>query len=419
MHHFQYQQGALFAEDVDLATMAENVDTPTYVYSEATLRRHFEAFSSAFDGTDHLVCYAVKANTNRAVMNLFASLGSGADIVSGGEMIRAMQAGIPAQRMVYSGVGKSEAEMAEALKAGILMFNLESSQELAVLNHMAGSMGIKAPVSFRVNPDVDAQTHPKITTGLAKNKFGLDVDNAFKQYMAAGKLEHVEIKGVSCHIGSQLTTVSPFGDALQRLAELIGRLRENGIELSLLDMGGGLGITYAQEEPPTPAEYADALKDTVNKLGMRLVLEPGRVLVGNAGILLTRVLYTKSTSAKNFVVVDAGMNDLMRPTMYDSHHDILPVRLPESDESLVVDVVGPICETGDFLARDRELAKLERGDLVAVMSAGAYGFAMSSNYNSRPRAAEVMVSGERWAVVRKRETIEDVTRGEKLPPWLG
>lgn len=417
MHHFQYNQGVLFAEDVDLRLIAEEVGTPAYIYSEATLRRHLEVFSGAFAGTDHLVCYAVKANTSRAIMGLFASMGGGADIVSGGEMIRALQAGVPAQRIVYSGVGKSESEIAEALKAGILMFNLESSQELQVLDHIAGSLGVKAPVSFRVNPDVDAKTHPKITTGLAKNKFGLDMDRALEQYLLAAEMDNVQVIGVSCHIGSQLTQVEPFRDALDRLAELVRRLRDKGLELSLLDLGGGLGITYDNEEPPTPVQYADALKDTVERLGLRLILEPGRVLVGNAGILLTRVLYTKSTPAKHFVVVDAGMNDLMRPTMYDSFHAIMPLIEAGDNRALVADVVGPICETGDFLARDRELPRLQRGDLIAVMSAGAYGYAMSSNYNSRPRAAEVMVAGERWAVINKRETVEDITRGERLPPW--
>ncbi len=419
MHHFQYHQGILLAEEVDLRLIAEEVGTPTYIYSQATLQRHFEVFSSAFAGADHLVCYAVKANTSRAVMAQFAAAGGGADIVSGGELVRALQAGVPAQRIVYSGVGKTESEIAEALQAGILMFNLESSQELEVVNRVAGNLGVKAPVSFRVNPDVDAKTHPKITTGLAKNKFGLDMELAFEQYLAASAMDHLEIKGVSCHIGSQLTQVAPFHDALERLAKLIQRLRGRGMELSLLDMGGGLGITYDQEEPPTPREYAEALQETVNRLGLRLILEPGRVLVGNAGILLTRVLYTKSTPAKRFVVVDAGMNDLMRPTMYDSYHAILPVVQAAESRVMVADVVGPICETGDFLARDRELPELKRGDLVAVMSAGAYGFAMSSNYNSRPRAAEVMVAGQRWAVINQRETIEDLTRGESLPPWAG
>lgn len=418
MHHFAYRNGQLMAEGVSLGQIADQVGTPTYVYSQATLTRHYEAFGQAFAGLDPLICFAVKANTNRAVMGLFASLGGGADIVSGGELYRALQAGVDPGRIVYSGVGKSQAEMEAALKAGILMFNLESVQELLVLDQVAGALRVKAPVSLRVNPDVDAQTHPKITTGLAKNKFGLDVDLAFEQYRLMASLPNLSIKGVSCHIGSQLTDVRPFADACQRLAALVERLRDVGINLQVLDLGGGLGITYHDEEPPDPAQYAAALKQTVGRLGLKLVLEPGRVLVGNAGILLCRVLYTKQTPAKRFVIVDAAMNDLVRPSFYDSYHAIWPVSQRPGGECVVADVVGPICETGDFLARQRELPAFERGDLMAIMSAGAYGFAMSSNYNSRPRAAEVLVNGERLAVVRARETYEDLCRGESLPEWM-
>ncbi|MCB2185733.1 MAG: diaminopimelate decarboxylase [Deltaproteobacteria bacterium] len=417
MHHFTYQNNRLAAEDVSLADLAQAVGTPTYVYAEATLTRHMRAFQEAFADLNTLICFAVKSNTSRAVINVFAALGGGADIVSGGELVRALAAGVPPERVVYSGVGKTVAEMELALQAGILMFNLESSQELGVLNEVAGNLGLVAPVSFRVNPDVDAQTHPKITTGLAKNKFGLPMDEAKAQYLAAAALPHVQVVGVSCHIGSQLTQVGPFADALERVAVLVEDLGREGLKLQHLDLGGGLGITYNQEEPPSPAEYAAALRETVQRLGLRLILEPGRALVGNAGILLTRVLYTKKTPVKNFVVVDAAMNDLVRPAFYDSFHAIRPVEEFVSGEPLLVDVVGPICETGDFLARDRELAAVRRGDLLAVMSAGAYGFSMSSTYNSRPRAAEVMVSGDRWAVVRERETLEDLMRGEKLPAW--
>jgi diaminopimelate decarboxylase len=420
MHHFVYQQGRLYAEDASLAAIAKQVGTPLYVYSQATLTRHFQTFSQAFVGLDDtLVCYAVKANTNRAIMALFASRGGGADVVSGGELHRAMAAGVDPSRIVYSGVGKSEAEMAAALKADILLFNLESAQEMAVLDQVAGRLGIKAPVSIRVNPDVDAQTHPKITTGLAKNKFGLDNELAYQQYLVARKLTNLEIRGVSCHIGSQLTDVQPFADALERLAALIARLAKAGVHPYILDLGGGLGITYKQEHPPPPGDYAAALKDTVRRLGMRLVLEPGRVLVGNAGILLTRVLFTKRTPVKRFLVVDVAMNDLIRPSLYDSYHAIWPETQRPGADLVVADVVGPICETGDFLARDRELPPFTRGDLMAVMSAGAYGFAMSSNYNSRPRAAEVLVNGNDWAVVRQRETYDDLCRGESLPPWMG
>lgn len=418
MHHFEYKNGILYAEDVSLPDIAEQVGTPAYVYSQATLTRHFQAFSKAFEGMDHLVCYAVKANTNKAVMALFASLGGGADIVSGGELVRALDAGVQADRIVYSGVGKTIAEMEAALKAGILMFNLESVDELEVLDQVAGRLGLKAPVSFRVNPDVDAKTHPKITTGLAKNKFGLDMETAFRQYPIAAKLPNVEVTGISCHIGSQLTDTRPFADALERVARLVEKLKEIGIDLSILDLGGGLGITYNEETPPQPAEYAAALKETVNRLGMKLILEPGRVLVGNAGILLAQVLFTKQTPAKHFIIVDAAMNDLIRPSFYDSYHAIWPVDETRVQEMVTADVVGPICETGDFLARDRMLPMLERGDLMAVLSAGAYGFAMSSNYNSRPRAAEVLVKDGSFSVVRERETLQDLSRGEYLPDWL-
>ncbi len=418
MHHFAYIDGELHAEDVSLRQLARQVGTPAYVYSQATLTRHFRAFSQAFAGLDALVCYAVKANTSRAIMALFASLGGGADIVSGGELWRAIAAGVDPGRIVYSGVGKTEAEMEAALKAGILMFNLESIEEMQVLDRVAGNLGLKAPVSFRVNPDVDAQTHPKITTGLAKNKFGLDVELAFAQYQVLAGMPNLEIRGVSCHIGSQLTDVRPFADALERVSVLVERLRAAGIKLEILDLGGGLGITYAQENPPAPDQYAAALAERVRRLDMRLVLEPGRVLVGNAGLLLCQVHYTKQTPVKRFVIVDGAMNDLIRPSFYDSYHAIWPVRQQPGVEPVVADVVGPICETGDYLARDRELPPFRRGDLLAVMSAGAYGFAMSSNYNSRPRAAEVLVNGERFSVIRARETIEDLVRGERLPEWM-
>lgn len=418
MHHFAYKDGELFAEQVSLREIARQVGTPAYVYSQATLTRHFQAFSQAFTGLDALVCYAVKANTSQAIMALFASLGGGADIVSGGELWRAIQAGVDPARIVYSGVGKTEAEMEAALKAGILMFNLESIEEMKVLDRVAGNLGLKAPVSFRVNPDVDAQTHPKITTGLAKNKFGLDVELAFAQYQVLAGMPNLAIKGVSCHIGSQLTDVRPFADALERVSVLVERLRAAGIKLEILDLGGGLGITYAQENPPAPDQYAAALADQVRKLGMRLVLEPGRVLVGNAGLLLCQVHYTKQTPVKRFVIVDGAMNDLIRPSFYDSYHAIWPVNQKLGVEPVVADVVGPICETGDYLARDRELPPFRRGDLMAVMSAGAYGFAMSSNYNSRPRAAEVLVHGDRYCVIRARETLEDLIRGERRPEWM-
>ncbi|MGD8562337.1 MAG: diaminopimelate decarboxylase [Desulfarculaceae bacterium] len=418
MHHFEYKENKLYAEQVSLEEIAQEAGTPAYVYSQATLTRHFQAFTQAFAGLDALTCFSVKSNSNRAVLALFASLGGGADIVSGGELARCLAAGVPADRVVFSGVGKTEEEMEFSLKSGILMFNMESSQELRRLNQVAARMGLKAPVSFRVNPDVDAQTHPKITTGMAKNKFGLPVDDAFAQYQEAHQMPNLEVKGVSCHIGSQLTQVSPFADALERLSLLIQKLRSAGMEVSNLDLGGGLGITYDDESPPDLQTYAGALKDTVKRLGVKLILEPGRVIVGNAGILLARVLYTKQTTAKRFLVVDAGMNDLVRPAMYDSYHAIWSVQRPASEENIVADVVGPICESSDFLARDRGLAQFEPGDLMAVMSAGAYGFTMSSNYNSRPRAPEILVNGDQWAVVRQRETYQDLMQGESLPEWM-
>ncbi|MGD9124953.1 MAG: diaminopimelate decarboxylase [Desulfarculaceae bacterium] len=418
MHHFEYKENKLYAEQVSLEEIAREAGTPAYVYSQATLTRHFQAFDQAFAGLDALTCFSVKSNSNQAVLALFASLGGGADIVSGGELARCLAAGVPADRVVFSGVGKTEEEMEFSLKSGILMFNLESSQELQRLNQVAARMGLKAPVSFRVNPDVDAQTHPKITTGMAKNKFGLPVDDAFAQYQEAHQMSHLEVKGVSCHIGSQLTQVSPFADALERLSLLINKLRSAGMEVSNLDLGGGLGITYDDESPPDLQTYAGALKEKVQHLGVKLILEPGRVIVGNAGILLTRVLYTKQTPAKRFLVVDAGMNDLVRPAMYDSYHAIWPVQNPASEEKIVADVVGPICESSDFLARDRGLAQFEPGDLMAVMSAGAYGFTMSSNYNSRPRVPEILVNGDQWAVVRRRETYQDLMQGESLPEWM-
>ncbi len=418
MHHFEYRNNRLFAESVDLAELAREVGTPAYVYSQATLTRHFEAFQNAFSEFTPLICFAVKANSNKAVMSLFASMGGGADIVSGGELFRALNAGVPSKRIVYSGVGKTLAEIRQALEADILVFNLESAQEMQVLNRMAGEMGVKAPVGIRVNPDVNAKTHPKITTGMAKNKFGVPVDETIVLFEQARDLPNLEIKGVSCHIGSQLTEISPFADTMERMASLVEKLRTDGHTVEYLDLGGGLGITYNHENPPLPSEYADALKDTVSRLDVKLILEPGRVIVGNAGILLCQVNFTKQTSLKRFVVVDAAMNDLIRPSFYDSYHGILPVLKNPEEESIVADVVGPICESSDFLARDREMPSFKRGDYMALMSAGAYGFVMSSNYNSRPRAAEVMVYGDKFQVVRKRETYQDLIRGEEIPSWL-
>lgn len=414
MHHFNYVQDELFCEEVPVAHIAEAVGTPFYLYSHATLKRHFSAFDGAFAGLKHLTCFSMKSNSNGAILNLFAREGGGVDIVSGGELYRALRAGVEPGRIVYSGVGKSEEDLAYALEAGILMFNVESSQEIDRLNEVARRAGKRAPISLRVNPDVDPKTHPYISTGLKENKFGIDIDDAPAEYARAASLAHLEVMGISCHIGSQLTQVLPFVDALRKVLGLMDALRSSGIRIRCLDIGGGLGITYDRETPPPPEEYAAALKETLAGSDVTLILEPGRVIVGNAGILVTRVLYTKTTGLKHFFVVDAGMNDLMRPSLYQSYHAIQPVFRRERPR-LMADVVGPICESGDFLAKGRELEAFEPGDLLAVMSAGAYGFSMSSNYNSRPRLCEVMVQGGIFHVIRRRETFEDLIRGESLP----
>jgi diaminopimelate decarboxylase len=414
MHNFQRQGKSLHCEGVPLAELADRYGTPLYVYSEATLSRHFHVFDQAFASLPHLICFAVKANGNLALLNLLASRGAGADIVSGGELFRALKAGIPAERIVYSGVGKTEAEMDQALEAGILLFNIESLQELAVLDRRARALGRIAPIALRVNPDVDPNTHPYVSTGLKTSKFGISFQSALDLYEQASRLANVQAIGVDCHIGSQLTELGPFQEAVSRLTELSQSLRQAGHQIQYLDLGGGLGITYDAEEPPTPAEYGEVICNQLAGQQLTLILEPGRNLVGNAGILLTRVLYTKEADDKRFVVVDAGMNDLIRPSLYDAFHAVVPVEDQGRDEQ-VVDVVGPICESGDFLARDRSLARLNPGELVAVMSAGAYGFTMASTYNSRPLAAEVLVAGESHQLVRQRGTFADLVRGEHIP----
>ena len=417
MHHFQYQNDQMYCENVPIRRIAKEVGTPFYLYSHATLKRHFNAFDSAFAGVNRLVCYSAKANTNQAILNLFAQLGSGLDIVSGGELYRGLQAGFEPDKIVYSGVGKRVDEIDYALKSGILMFNIESLEELEVINQRAAHFNTVAPVAIRVNPDVDPKTHPYISTGLKKNKFGIDVVSALQGYKAARKLDHIEIKGVDCHIGSQITDVQPFKDTLTSLNTLISELKEIGIFIHYLDMGGGLGITYSDETPPAPDEYAQTIIRSLKDSSLKLILEPGRVIVGNAGILVAQVLYTKKGEAKNFVITDAGMNDLMRPALYDAFHAIKPVAKTQ-DATIVADIVGPICETSDFLARDREIANVRRGDLLAVMSAGAYSFTMSSNYCSRPRCAEVMVKDDRFHVIRKRQTVEDLCAGESVPKFF-
>lgn len=417
MNHFKYRDNVLYCEDVPVPEIAAKTGTPFYLYSHATLKRHFQVFSEAFDGVPKLICYSAKANTNLAVLKLFAGFGCGLDIVSGGELYRGLKAGFSPDRIVYSGVGKTVDEIDYALDSGILMFNVESLAELEQINRRAGKLKKRAPVSIRVNPDVDPKTHPYTATGLKKNKFGIGSDVALESYRVARELKHIEIVGVDCHIGSQITEAEPFQAALENLKALINELKSMGINIRYLDMGGGLGITYADETPPSLREYAGVIMKQLKDMELRLILEPGRVLVGNAGILVTEVLYRKSGAVKNFVIVDAGMNDLMRPTLYNAFHAIEPVVNSRKD-TIVADVVGPICESGDFLAIDRSISDVQSGDLLAVMSAGAYGYVMSSNYCSRPRVAEVMVKGDRFNVVKAREGYEDLVRGETVPPFL-
>ena len=417
MHYFAYRNNEMYCEDVPVRLIAEKVGTPFYLYSHATLKRHFLAFNDAFEGMDRLVCYSAKANTNLAILKLFESLGGGLDIVSGGELYRGLKAGFSPDKIVYSGVGKRVDEIDYALEAGILMFNVESLEELELINERAGALKTKAPVAIRVNPDVDPKTHPYISTGLKKNKFGIDKKTAIEGYNAARRLKHIRVLGIDCHIGSQITDVEPFVEALHSLNDLIDEIKEMGLKIKFLDMGGGLGITYDRESPPHPKDYAKAIARSLKGTRLKLILEPGRVIVGNAGILVAKVLFRKSGAAKEFVIADAGMNDLMRPTLYNAFHAIEPVVRIE-DRQITGDVVGPICESGDFLAMDRKLPDVTNGDLLAVMSAGAYGFAMSSNYCSRLRAAEVMVKDDRFYVVRDRESYMDLVKGESIPPFL-
>lgn len=419
MHRFEYRKGELFCEDVPVKEIARRVGTPAYIYSLYTLERHFKVFTDAFFLVPHIICFSAKSNGNIAIMRVFSRLGGGADIVSGGELYRALMAGIDPKKIVFSGVGKTDEEMEEALKADILMFNCESSQEVRVLNDVAGRMGRKARIALRINPDIDPKTHPYISTGLKENKFGIDISRAMDEYLFARGLDNIEIVGLDCHIGSQLTEIEPFVESLGRMIDLMGRLRREGIFIRYLDIGGGLGITYDAEEPPHPSEYAEAIISRIKDLECTLILEPGRVIVGNAGILLTKVLFTKKGRDKNFVIVDAGMNDLIRPSLYGSFHAIQPVEEAMfKGETIEADLVGPVCESGDFFAQRRKMPKFERGDLVAIMSAGAYGFSMSSNYNARPRAAEVLVTGDRYYVIRERERYEALIQGEVIPEFL-
>lgn len=419
MHHFKYvkvnDNDVLHGEDVNLEALARQVGTPLYCYSKATLTRHFRVFDEAFSEVPHIVCFSVKANSNLAILNLFAERGSGFDIVSGGELERVIKAGGDPQKVVFAGVAKSRAEMIQALQAGILMFNVESEDELTALNTVAGEMQMKARVALRVNPDIDPKTHPYISTGLRKAKFGIDIAYAKKLFEKATDLQHVDVIGVDCHIGSQLTDINPFIDTLKSMGELIQDLRKMGLNIQYLDIGGGLGITYNAEKPPHPRDYAAAVVPVVKDLGVTLIMEPGRVIVGNAGVLLTECVFTKKSNSKNFVIIDAGMNDLIRPTLYQAHQEIQPVIAQRKAKTIKADVVGPICETGDFLALDRDVPDFERGELMAVMGAGAYGFSMASTYNSRPRVAEVLVDGHAFYVIRAREDVRTLLRGERVP----
>ncbi len=415
MDFFTYIDGQLHAESISLSEIATTYNTPCYVYSRATIERHWRAFDVAFSDVEHLICYAVKANSNLAVLNLMARMGSGFDIVSVGELERVIAAGGDPSKVVFSGVGKRTQEIERALEVGIHCFNIESSSELDRINSVATRLGMVAPVSFRVNPDVDAKTHPYIATGLKENKFGIAIENATALYLRAASMDNLKIKGIDCHIGSQLTNAQPFADALDRILELVDQLYNEGIALEHIDLGGGLGISYTDENPPLPGDYAAPLLEKLAGRDLSVIIEPGRAIVGNAGVLLTTVEYIKQQEGKSFAVVDAAMNDLMRPALYQAYQNIIPVTEQPHSDPHTYDVVGPICETGDFIGKDRQLAVTE-GDLLAVRSSGAYGFSMSSNYNSRPRAAEVMVDGNKLFLVRERETVASLFQGEHLLP---
>jgi diaminopimelate decarboxylase len=417
--HFAYgDDGQMAAEGIPLSRIAEAVGTPTYVYAQATLERHLRVFDEAFSGHPHLVCYAMKANSSQAILRLVADRGGGADIVSGGELFRALRAGIPAERIVFSGVGKTADEMAEALRAKVLCLNVESEPELFALAGVAAELGVRAPVSLRVNPDIDAQTHPYIATGLRESKFGIPIDDAPGLAERVAADPNLELVGIDCHIGSQIVSLAPLLGALDSVIALSDQLRGRGHAVRHLDIGGGLGIPYDRETPPHPSELGRAVVGRMKGRPESIILEPGRVIVGNAGVLLTRVLYVKDAPARRFVIVDAAMNDLMRPSLYDAHHDIWTVKRSDEAERRVVDVVGPVCESGDTFARERSLPPVQAGDLIAIMSAGAYGYTMASNYNSRARACEVLVHGDRWAIVRQRERNEALVAGESVPAWL-
>ncbi len=421
MDHFLYRNGILHAEDVALPDIAAMVGTPVYVYSRATLTRHFRLFDQALAGMDHLVCYAMKAASNQALLAVLAREGAGMDVVSGGEYARAKAAGVPGSRIVFSGVGKTEPEMRMALAGGIRQFNVESEPEMALLNAVALSMGVVAPITIRVNPDVDAKTHAKIATGKSENKFGIPIARARAVYAEAARLRGLDVVGIDVHIGSQLTDLAPFRAAYRKVAELTETLRSDGHNIRRLDLGGGLGIPYTRsnEPPPLPLDWGAVIREEVGHLGCEVEIEPGRLIVGNAGLLLSQVIYVKDGEGRQFLIVDAAMNDLIRPAMYDAHHDIIPVVEPGADlPETPMDVVGPICETGDTFARDRAMPPMAAGDLVAFRSAGAYGAVMASEYNSRPLVPEVLVDGDQFAVIRQRPTFDEMINRDTIPTWL-
>jgi diaminopimelate decarboxylase len=417
MHFFAYKDNELHAEDVPVRLLAEKYGTPLYVYSYQTVLRHFKAYDNAYRAYPHIICYALKANSNGAILRILAKNGGGADIVSGGELHRALQAGMAPGKIVYAGVGKTEEEIRFALRSRILMFNVESGDELREIDRIAARMRVKAPIALRVNPDINPQTHPYISTGMKEHKFGLPISDALEHYRLAFGLKHISVVGIHTHIGSQITNISPFVDSLRRVLILLDDLKKEKFDIKYLDIGGGLGIPYLDEKPPAPGDLARELLPLISDRKLTLIMEPGRSIVGNAGILVTRTLYLKKGAGKNFVIVDAGMNDLMRPSLYGAYHHILPVR-KKRRPGFTADIVGPICESGDFLAKERSIGKVERGEYLAVMSAGAYGMSMRSNYNSRPTIAEVMVNGGKHSLIRKRGTYEDLSWNEKIPGYL-
>lgn len=417
MNFFNYREGELYAEDVPVIELVKKFGTPLYIYSYSTLVRHIRAYSEAFCEVPHIICYAVKANSNLAILTLFARLGLGADIVSGGELFRALKAGINPSKIVFAGVGKTEEEIEYAIKSEILMFNVESEAELLKINEIAKKLRKKARVALRVNPDIDPKTHKYIATGLKTSKFGIPIEKAIDYYKLAKSLSNIKVIGIHKHIGSQITETKAYVEALSKIVSLYNKLHSIDLNIEYIDIGGGLGITYKDEEPPHPKDLAEAIMPVIQNIKGKIIVEPGRSIVGNAGILVTKVLYTKKTDTKNFIIIDAGMNDLIRPTLYGSYHEIQPVKR-KGGKKVVADIVGPICESGDFLAKDREIESAEPGEYLAVMSAGAYGFAMSSNYNSRPRAAEVLVRGDKFSLIRKRETYKDLIKNELIPEEL-